>query len=75
MARVLLTREAAVLLVQQVMQAEGGDEESSRVLDRLDRALGCPSGYVSGLIFWPERPEPTAADVVEQALAYRPVAL
>ncbi|OIJ87262.1 hypothetical protein BIV25_39220 [Streptomyces sp. MUSC 14] len=42
--------------------------------EELDRAFGRPSGCVSGLIFWPKGPEATAAEVVDQALAYRPFA-
>lgn len=44
------------------------DAELAQVLEMLDRAFGCPSGYVSGLIFWPKGPEPTASEVVDQAL-------
>ena len=73
--QVLITRETAVMLVQKVMNAECVDDEMPRMLDQLDRALGCPSGYVSGLIFWPEGPEPTATEVVDRALAYQPFAL
>nr|WP_199811318.1 e9imm peptide [Kitasatospora phosalacinea] len=51
------------------------DEEASRLMAALGRALGCTGGYVSDLIFWPEGPEPTADEVVDQALAYRPTAL
>ncbi|WP_069463153.1 hypothetical protein [Actinacidiphila rubida] len=71
-----MTREAAVRLVQDVMNVEYDEDETQRVLDELDRGLGCPTGYVAGLIFWPkDRPEPTAAEVVDQALAYQPFVL
>ena len=43
--------------------------------DRLDKALACPSGYVSDWIFWPPERELSADEVVDQALAYRPIAL
>ncbi|WP_237330386.1 e9imm peptide [Streptomyces sp. BA2] len=63
-------------MAQKIMDADYVDDtEADRALEALDRALGCPSGYVSGLIFWPKGQEPTAAEVVEQALAYRPFAL
>ena len=71
----LMARETAVMLVQRVMNAECAEDEMQRVLDQLDRALGCPSGHVCGLIFWPEGSESTAAEVVDQALAYEPFAL
>lgn len=58
------------------MDADCVDEtEAYDVLEALGRALGCPTGYVSDLIFWPEGRELTAAEVVDQALEYRPFAL
>ncbi len=68
--------EAAVALVQKIMDADYVDDaEAGGVLDALDQALACPSGYVRDLIFWPEGREATAAEVVDQALAYQPFAL
>jgi hypothetical protein len=68
-------RAAAIALVQKIMNGDCPDEEMPVLLERLDRAIGCPTGHVSDLIFGPEGPEPTAAEVVDQALAYRPFAL
>lgn len=71
-----MTRETAVTLVQNVMEAKYDEDEMQRVVDNLDRGLGCPTGYVTGLIFWPkDGQEPTAAEVVEQALGYQPFML
>ncbi|WP_439679312.1 e9imm peptide [Embleya sp. MST-111070] len=71
-----MARETAVAMVQEVMDSVHADDaEFARVTEKLDQALGCPSGYVSSLIFWPEGPEPTAAEVVDRALEYRPFAL
>ncbi|WP_406447917.1 e9imm peptide [Streptomyces sp. NBC_00876] len=71
-----MDREAAIELVQKIMNGGCSDEAEEQVLlEQLDRALGCPAGYVSGLIFWPKGLEPTAAEVVDQALAYQPFAL
>ncbi|WP_225848792.1 e9imm peptide [Streptomyces sp. HPF1205] len=71
-----MTRETAVALVQKIMDADYADDaEAHNVLEALDRALRCPTGYVSDLIFWPKGQEPTAGEVVDQALAYRPFAL
>ncbi|MGW5256496.1 e9imm peptide [Streptomyces sp. NPDC004012] len=71
-----MTRETAVTLVQNVMNVEYDEDEMQRVLDELDRGFGCPTGYVAGLIFWPkDRQEPTAAQVVDQPLAYQPFML
>lgn len=68
-------RETAVMPAGKVMDADYADEaEAVQVLEALDRALGCPSGHVSDLIFWPKGPETTAAEVVDQAVKYRPFA-
>ncbi|MFD4153455.1 e9imm peptide [Streptomyces hydrogenans] len=57
------------------MDADYADEtEAVQVLEALDRALGRPSGHVSDLIFWPKGPEPTPAEVVDQAVKHRPFA-
>ncbi|MBS2538197.1 hypothetical protein KGQ20_36145 [Catenulispora sp. NF23] len=71
-----MTRDEAVALVQRVMDADyADDDEVGDLLEALDRALGCPSGYLSDLIFWPAGAVPTAPEIVDQALAYRPIAL
>lgn len=71
-----LTRDEAVALVQRIMDAEYADDgEAGRWLERLERAFGCPSGYVSDLIFGQAAEEPTAAQVIDKAVAYRPIAL
>ncbi|MFJ8441673.1 e9imm peptide [Kitasatospora griseola] len=72
----VMDRGTAVATVQKIMAADCPDDaELAQALEMLDRAFGCPTGYVSGLIFWPKGPEPTAEEVVEQALEYRPFAL
>jgi hypothetical protein len=71
-----MSRAEAVVLVQRIMDANyASDDEVDGWLDRLDRALSCPTGHVSDLIFWPPERELSADEVVDQALAYRPVAL
>ena len=71
-----MSRAEAVVLVQRIMDMDyTSDDEVDGWLDRLDRALPCPSGHVSDLIFWPPERELSADEVVDQALAYRPVAL
>ncbi|MFI9271380.1 e9imm peptide [Kitasatospora sp. NPDC052896] len=75
MSAVELGREEAVALVQRIMDADyASDDEVDGWLDQLDRALRCPTGYIGDLIFWPKGPEPSAEEVVDQALAYRPIA-
>ncbi|MQY40962.1 hypothetical protein SRB17_89980 [Streptomyces sp. RB17] len=76
MSAVEMIRAEAVALVQRIMDADyASDNEAAGWLDRLDRALACPSGRVSGLIFWPPERELSADEVVDQALAYGPIAL
>ncbi|MFF9178689.1 e9imm peptide [Streptomyces sp. NPDC014793] len=76
MSAVVMSRVDAVALVQRIMQADyGSDDEVDDWLARLDRALACPSGHVSGLIFWPPEGALSADEVVDRALAYRPIAL
>ncbi len=72
----VMAREAAVAMVQKIMDADYADDaEAADALEALGRLLGCPSGRIGDLIFWPSGPEPTAAEVVEQALEYRPFML
>lgn len=76
MGAVQLSRTDAVALVQRIMDADyATEDEADGWLDRLDRALACPSGHVCDLIHWPPERELSADEVVEQALAYRPIAL
>ncbi|WP_370424279.1 e9imm peptide (plasmid) [Streptomyces sp. QH1-20] len=71
-----MSREEAVALVRRIMGPEDASEaEIDDWLDMLDKALACPGGYVSGLIFWPPGRELSAEEVVDHALAYRPIAL
>ncbi|MFF0295354.1 e9imm peptide [Kitasatospora sp. NPDC004614] len=70
-----MARATAVALVQKIMDADYADDaEACEVLEALDRALGCPTGYVSDLIFWPRGRELTASEVVDQAQEYQPFA-
>ncbi|MFJ3244133.1 e9imm peptide [Streptomyces sp. NPDC094154] len=76
MGAVEMSRDQAVALVQRIMDVDyASDGEASNWLDMLDRALACPTGWVAGLIYWPPERALSADEVVEQALAYRPIAL
>jgi hypothetical protein len=77
MGAVEMSRAEAAALVQRVMDADDASEdETDGWLDRLDSALACPSGHVSDLIFRrPPQRELSAEEVVDQALAYRAIAL
>ncbi|MFJ3762180.1 e9imm peptide [Streptomyces sp. NPDC090080] len=71
-----MSRAEAVAVAQRIMQADyASDDEADGWLDRLDRAPACPTGHVGGLIFRPPARDLSADEVVDQALAYRPVAL
>ncbi len=72
-----MSRAEAVVLVQRIMDADYDSEDEVDIwLDLLDQALVCPTGHVSGLIFWPPPDRELSADeVVAQALAYRPIPL
>ncbi|MFE9921908.1 e9imm peptide [Streptomyces sp. NPDC005774] len=76
MSAVETTRAEAIALVRRIMRADHAPEdEVADWLDGLDRALGCPSGHVGDLIFWPPERGLSADEVVDQALAHRPIAL
>ncbi|WP_405940263.1 e9imm peptide [Streptomyces sp. NBC_00726] len=71
-----LSRAEAVALIQRIMDADyASDDEMAESLERLDKALVCPSGHVGDLIYWPPERELSAEEVVDRALAYRPIAL
>ena len=68
----------ALALAQRILDREyADDDEATEWMDTLGRAYGCPTGYVSDLIFWPRdgNPVTSAAELVARAAAYRPIAL
>ncbi|MEU1604128.1 e9imm peptide [Micromonospora matsumotoense] len=66
-----LTRDEAVALVERIMRLDYADGvELNDWLGRLERDLVCPD--VSDLIFTTS-PELTAIEVVDRALAHRPI--
>lgn len=70
-----MQRADAILLVHRLMTGDyAHDAEASAILDALERGLACP--HIADLIFYPKQDRPTTAhDIVEQALAYQPIAL
>ena len=72
-----LTREELIDLVERIMNAEGDTQaEADRLVARFEDAVVHPEA--SGLIFWPDEHfggEPTAEEVVDRALEYRPIEL
>lgn len=67
-----MTRAELVALVAHVMSGLGGEEEQDADLRRIEAAVLHPR--VAELMFWGAR-ELTAEQVVDEALAYEPIAL
>lgn len=68
-----MTKEELVDLVKKLMNGKfRGDDEGSELMQMLERNVLHPR--VSDLIFWDER-ELTAEEIVEEALAYKPIQL
>lgn len=67
-----LSRDEMIRLVERLRRGEGDEEEGEKWLEMLKRSTGCP--HISDLIFYPEE-EMTAEQIVDKALAYRPIAL
>lgn len=65
-------RAELVALVQRIVDMRYTEEELPDLLDLLARSTACPE--VSDLIFWPKR-EMTATEIVDAALAHRPIIL
>ncbi|MEE1818305.1 e9imm peptide [Streptomyces sp. SP18ES09] len=68
-----MTRDEAITLVSRLMNAEPSDEESTKILDALHQGSGCPQ--ISDYIYWPSTSDPTAEQIVDRALSYKPIAL
>jgi Colicin immunity protein / pyocin immunity protein len=66
-----MSREELIELVRKIMDAEGSEEEIDVWLDELERNV--PHPEVSDLIFWPKKEPVTPEEVVDEALAYKPV--
>lgn len=77
-----LSRDELIDLVERIMRAEGDTEEEADRLVELF-AASVPHPCASDLIFWPKLElgddypgrELAAAEVVDLALSYRPIAL
>ena len=65
-------RQELVAVVQRVMDVGYSDEEMVTIMDLLVTSTGCP--HVSDLIYWPKQ-SMTAEQVVDAALAFRPIIL
>ncbi|MFB7313115.1 e9imm peptide [Streptomyces sp. NPDC056192] len=63
----------AVPLVQRLMDVVADESETGEILDALERGLVCP--YISDYIYWDSDQELSAEEIVDRALAYKPIAL
>ncbi|SNB90379.1 MULTISPECIES: e9imm peptide [unclassified Streptomyces] len=69
-------RGEALALVRRLLDDTGdtGEAEADEILDALKRGLGCP--HISDYVYWPlPGSDPTPEEIVDRALAYRPIAL
>lgn len=62
-----------VELVRRIMECTGSDEEIDAWMLEVENSVQHPS--VSDLIFYPESDDVTPEEVVEEALAYKPLGL
>jgi len=67
-----MTRAELVALVERIIAAQGTESEIDELITLLEKNV--PHPRVSDLIFYPERPM-TAEQIVDTALAYRPISL
>lgn len=69
-----IDRAKLIELVQKIMDTDGTEEEIDAYTEIVGRNVPCRVGFVSDLIFWPDK-ERTAEEIVDLALAYMPIAL
>ncbi len=65
-------RSHLVQLVKQIMAGEGTEDEIHERLMFVRKNV--PDPYVSDYIFWPDR-QMTAEEIIDRALAYKPIQL
>jgi hypothetical protein len=70
---VKLSREELIVIVQKLFDGVGEEEESCRWVQMFEDNVCHPSG--SDLIFYPEQEFESAEQLVDFALAYKPIAL
>lgn len=68
-----LSRVELIELVRRVMSADDTEEDIQQMLSTVEANV--PHPEVSNLIFYPNSDDPTPEQVVEEALAYRPIVL
>ena len=69
-----MSRDEAVPLMQRLLDVDVADEaEGDDILEVLRRGLACP--HISDYIYWDRDTESNAGQIVDRALAYKPIAL
>lgn len=72
-----LSKSELVELVAKLLRADGSEEEQSQWIRLVESNV--PDPHVQDLIFWPSRcglgEDPSAEEIVEKALSYKPIAL
>lgn len=72
-----LSRDELIELVKKISDPENNEEDISNWLEIFERNVPYPG--VSDLIFWPRRcglgSDPTAEEIVDKALSYKPIQL
>ncbi|MEW2484954.1 e9imm peptide [Streptomyces sp. NPDC048411] len=63
----------AVSLVQRLLDVVADESETGEILDALERGLVCP--HISDYIYCDSDQELSAEEIVDRALAYKPIAL
>lgn len=66
-----LSRTDLAVLVEHIMSAQGTESELNEMIALL--SANVPHPLVTDLIFYPNSVVPSAEQVVDQALAYKPV--
>ncbi len=64
-----LNKEELIKVVEKILNAEDSEEELDNLIDILEKNVPHPN--VSDLIFWNDE-ELSAAEIVEEALKYKP---
>jgi hypothetical protein len=71
-----LDKQQLIWLVQEILRSE---EEIGGWSDLISRSVPCPIGYFMDLIYWPQQNglgnNPSAEEIVEKALSYKPMLL
>ncbi len=71
-----LDKQQLITLVQKILRSE---EKLYKWRDLINRNVPCPIGHFMDLIYWPQQNglgnDPTAEEIVEKALSYKPIQL